>query len=664
MELNVQNLNVRTYNTIIIGSGAAGLNCALHLVKEGMPSDDIAIITDKLGGGTSFNTGSDKQTYYKMSVIGKQKDSPHEMAKDFFSGGAMHGDIALIEATNSIREFFHLVELGVPFPHDKYGGFVGYKTDNDPKQRATSIGPLTSQAMGKSLLNAVRKENISIFDRHQAIKVILDDETGKACGMITLNLDKLENVLDRESIFDAIEIFQAENVVLATGGPAILYKNSVYPKSQRASLGLAIEAGCKMQNLTESQFGLASHKFRWNVSGSYQQVIPRYVSIDKDGVEHEFLNSYFSSFSEVSKAIFLKGYQWPFSSERVLNGGSSIIDIAVFNETIILNRDVFLDFRNNPEGYEREKLDPIVKDYLGYSNAFGETPLERLSKLNPEAIALYQKNQIDLREEMLGIKVCNQHLNGGVSGDIWYETSVKHLFAIGEMNGSHGIHRPGGAALNAGQVGGLRAAQKIVQDYFNERKVDLNPNNSQLTNSIQEIINELVQLYEEQAPSKGVKHVLTSMLDLIQEKMENNAGIIRGSGEINNNITELEEFYTDLNKKVRISKNVDISEYFTIKGALISAIMILRSIRDYIQQNGSSRGSFLIMKFLLLDKIIRMEDLEEKAFISDKDQMTDKIQVISINSSAKWEKIRPIPEDFGWFENVWKAYKSKEIFKK
>ena len=38
----------------------------------------------------------------------------------------MHGDIALCEAQNSARAFFHLAELGVPFPYDRYGGYIGY----------------------------------------------------------------------------------------------------------------------------------------------------------------------------------------------------------------------------------------------------------------------------------------------------------------------------------------------------------------------------------------------------------------------------------------------------------------------------------------------------------------------------------------------------------
>ncbi len=80
------------------------------------------------------------------------------MANTLFSGGSMHGDIALIEAALSTQEFYHLVQIGVPFPHNVYGGHVGYKTDYDPKQRAISAGPWTSQQMFKKLLIQVQKE--------------------------------------------------------------------------------------------------------------------------------------------------------------------------------------------------------------------------------------------------------------------------------------------------------------------------------------------------------------------------------------------------------------------------------------------------------------------------------------------------------------------------
>ncbi len=55
-------------NTLIIGSGAASLNAAVSL--DSLGQNDIIIATTKWGSGTSNNAGSDKQTYYKLSLCG------------------------------------------------------------------------------------------------------------------------------------------------------------------------------------------------------------------------------------------------------------------------------------------------------------------------------------------------------------------------------------------------------------------------------------------------------------------------------------------------------------------------------------------------------------------------------------------------------------------
>ena len=126
--------------------------------------EDLNNDADFMGGvkwvsmdkGTSINTGSDKQTYYKLSMYGSEADAPWEMAQTYFVGGGMHGDLAMVEASLSVRAFMHLVNLGVPFPTDAWGQFVGYKTDHDPRQRATSIGPYTSREMCRALIRRVR----------------------------------------------------------------------------------------------------------------------------------------------------------------------------------------------------------------------------------------------------------------------------------------------------------------------------------------------------------------------------------------------------------------------------------------------------------------------------------------------------------------------------
>ncbi len=389
-------------------------------------------------------------------MSGDEANSPVDMAETYYANGAMHGDLALIESSLSARAFMNLVNLGMPFPRDEYGQFVGYKTDHDPRQRATSIGPYTSREMCRVLIKQVRSLGIPIREGRTAIELVtLDEEPKKVCGLLAITDD------------GDLEAYLCENLVFAVGGPGGLYKASVYPPVHTGAIGLALMAGAEAVSLPESQYGLASTKFRWNVSGTYMQVIPRVISTDQDGVSdaREFLNPYFDSAGEMNGMVFLKGYQWPFDAKKAI-GGSSIIDILVYIETVINNRRVFLDFRSNPGGFTFDDLPEEARTYLHRSGADQDTPIARLNAMNPDAIALYKEHNIDLFTTPLEVGICAQHNNGGLAGTIWYKsTNIKHLFPIGEVNGSHGVARPGGSALNAGQVAGFRSSEFIANRY-------------------------------------------------------------------------------------------------------------------------------------------------------------------------------------------------------
>ncbi len=434
----------KIYKAIIIGSGAAAYSCADWLYKEG--TENIAVVTEARLSGTSRNTGSDKQTYYKISMDGFTPDSPYKMASDMFSGGSCDGEKMYLEAVNSQRCFLRLCEYGVSFPTDSYGGYPGYKTDHDDTVRATSVGPLTSKKMTEKLERVVLEKNKTpLFDNKLVIKILTRD--GRAYGIRVL--DTLTN--KTESIF-------AENIICATGAPACIYEASVYPLSQHGMTGVMLEAGVRMCNFTQWQYGMASVDFRWNVSGSFMQVIPRFVSIDENGREYEFLSDYFEDINEAYSFVFLKGYQWPFSYGRAKE--SSQIDFAVHSETG-KGRRVYLDYRKNPADFCLEKLNSEAKEYISSTDCMADTPFERLKRLNSKAIDVYLRQGINLETDMLRIAVCAQHNNGGVYTDRNFESDIKGLYVIGEAAGTFGLSRPGGSALNDTQVGGLICARHI-----------------------------------------------------------------------------------------------------------------------------------------------------------------------------------------------------------
>ena len=295
MTLNIQGKEVRVVNlnTAVVGSGAAGFNAAIRLKQLGV--ENVAVITEGINCGTSRNTGSDKQTYYKMSLSGDDSDSPAAMAKDLFSGMLTDGDNALCEAALSVRCFMNLCELGVEFPTNRFGEYVGYKTDHDPYSRATSAGPLTSKHMTEVLEKKANELDVRIYDKSFVTSIITDRKNREVKGLCVLNLSEKDNLFT---------VFNCKNVIFATGGPAGMYADSVFPECQTGSSGAAFRAGVKGENLTEWQYGLASVAPRWNVSGTYMQVLPRFVSVDKEGKEHEFLFDLFEDKYKTLSMVF------------------------------------------------------------------------------------------------------------------------------------------------------------------------------------------------------------------------------------------------------------------------------------------------------------------------------------------------------------------------
>lgn len=544
-------------DVVIVGSGCAGFAAADRLLSLGIT--DIALITEGKNCGTSRNTGSDKQTYYKadLSLSG---DSILEMAESIYDGGGLDGEKAVTEAVNSLRCFYSLEELGLDFPKGDYGEYLGYKTDHDCSVRATSLGPLTSKKMTEALESSALKKGLEIIDKSLVVKVCTNKNG--VTGIIYLDL-----------LSGSLNAIQTSFVILAVGGSAAIYKDVVYPASQHGSLSLALDCGCSLQNFTEWQYGIASTDFRWNLSGSYQQVIPRYISIDEKGNELEFLNEYIDK--DLFNLIFLKGYEWPFDSKKVK--ASSQIDLAVLEE-IKKGRQVYLDYRKNPQKFRlSENSEAFI--FWRKNDIKGDTPYKRLCALNKKAVDLYKSHNIDLSAEMLRIAVCAQHCNGGVKIDTSYETSINGLFAIGEVSGNFGVYRPGGTALNSTQVGALRAAQKISRDIEKHKT-----NSSFPAQNLIEAEREFLDKHISSDENVG------TVSDYFKSQFSSYAGIIRDINEIKRLKSELKE-YIDGSKTVTVLSKKQAKALYNCYDMIKTQYALAVSILNSYESLGSRGGS-------------------------------------------------------------------------
>jgi len=501
-----------------------------------------------------------------------------------------------------------LALLGVPFPHNEWGEYVGYQTDHDASQRATSAGPYTSKMMSECLMASAKARGVRMEEGMKLLSV-LTDERGAAAGLL----------MYRGSEFVCVN---AKNVILCTGGAAMAYGRTVFPEAQMGASGAAIRAGAAMNNLCYWQYGLASIKVRWNVSGSYQQALPAYT----DG-EKEFLQPTFRNRQDMMDSVFLKGYQWPFDARKL--EGSSRVDQAV----AALNAEgkhAYMDFTREPAGGALTELGDEARNYLMNCGALQDKPIDRLNSINRKAIEFYWDHGIDLYKEPLEVSVCAQHSNGGILIDEWWRTTVSGLYAAGECAGAFGMYRPGGSALNETQVGSLRAAQHIAAHTGRE--------NARSEEEFLAAAGDCIEREKALFGRTGDSAKAQALMKQRRADMDRLAGAMRS---VSGMLKLQREISSDLGSGLTggtPAETAELIDTLTVEQNMLSS-MICQSRFAGIAGHG------------FIDRETTADAPEASHFAFE-----------TRNGETQAVPLRPLPEGGGWFETVWKKYLNDEVF--
>jgi succinate dehydrogenase / fumarate reductase, flavoprotein subunit len=418
--------------------------------------------------------------------------------------------------------------------------------------------------------------------------------------------------------------------------------------------------------VTESQFGIGTPRttFPWNLSGTYVQVMPRVYSVDDEGNEIHFLKRYYRTTREMVSNTFRKGYQWPFHSTRMLDYGSSLFDLAVYLEQKA-GRKVYLDFLRNPdpvndsEAFSLDNLDPDVRSYLENNDALQQLPIDRLRRMNPLAIELYRMHGTDLATEPLEFAMNNQHMNGGILIDDWGRTSLQGCYAIGEAAGSHGVTRPGGAALNSGQVFGKRVAVAIKRARLN--KVEFNPNEETIHGQVADCLADADAFVSAKA-GRTPKEIRAE----IQARMSDYAGIICTEAEVDQALADAKALRREVEAEgLSVGVASLVGQAFRWRHMVWVSEAVLSALDHYIKNGGGSRGARAICseagtrspdashedlsRFRFVEE--QAKDMEEKLIVSrEDDQITIHALPVDLTPEVKRE----------FFEKGWGPYLIKE----
>jgi hypothetical protein len=256
---------------------------------------------------------------------------------------------------------------------------------------------------------------------------------------------------------------------------------------------------------------------------------------------------------------------------------------------------------------------------------------------------------------MLEIAVCAQHNNGGLSGNIWWEsTNISHLFPIGEVNGTHGVTRPGGSALNSGQVGAFRAAEYIAAKY-RENTVD----EAEFAEAAGKVLAEL-----DARRSIPAQCVWKDERREFQHRMSSAGAFVRESGKVTAALDEAYNQYARLiNDGLGGLSWQEIAETLRNRQLCTAQIFYLEAILMQIDYIGSRGGSLVLSPEgeLISEKLGSQWRIkpENKAY---RKQVMLCYYAANGYPEISFEPCREIPESDGWFENVWRDCRSGRIY--
>ncbi len=204
-------------DVLIVGSGVAGLYCALNLRND---LDIMVVSKDKLDCTNTYLAQGG------ISVARNKDDVPF-FVEDTLKAGQYKNDLQAVKVLTreSIENVDYLVSLGLDVDKDEDGNWDYTKEGAHCVNRIVHTQDNTGENVAKTLIkNALSRNNIRISEDTFLVDII--EKNNKCIGGILLKDDEQINVF-------------AKCVILACGGIGGLYKNSTSQRILRGD-GLAV----------------------------------------------------------------------------------------------------------------------------------------------------------------------------------------------------------------------------------------------------------------------------------------------------------------------------------------------------------------------------------------------------------------------------------------
>jgi L-aspartate oxidase len=449
-----------TTDVCVIGSGVAGLTCALNLRRAGF---HVTVVTKE-----RIDDGSTRWAQGGVAAVLDPLDSPEAHARDTQIAGVGLCDPAAVDVTvtEGPARIADLIHLGTEFDRHPDGSLQLTREGGHRARRIIHAGgDATGAEIQRALHSAVLRDPWIRIIEHAMVLDLLTDARGHAAGVSL-------HVLG-EGVEHGVGGVEARAVVLATGGLGQIYQSTTNPSvSIGDGVALALRAGAAVTDLEFVQFhptalflgggagkdqglslgadpqrgqtlgGLAGP----GLGGGSRGAEP--AAGGAPGTGHDLGLEVISGDRQplITEAIRGEGaHLRDFSGDRFMLGFHELAELAP--------RDVVAKAataRMRAEGQPHVWLDAR---HLGR---------QMLEERFPTVTASCRAMGVDPVVDMIPVAPAAHYSSGGVHTDLFGRTSVPGLYAAGEAacTGLHGANRLASNSL----LEALVFAQRIADD--------------------------------------------------------------------------------------------------------------------------------------------------------------------------------------------------------
>ncbi|MDH5476842.1 MAG: L-aspartate oxidase [Nitrospinota bacterium] len=229
---------------LVIGSGMAGLSCAIWLAEQG---NSVAVVTKKNLADSNTNQAQGGIA----AVLGETDSFQAHLADTIQAGGGLCDENAvrlLVEQGPLVIE--DLLQFGVRFSKNVDGGLDLGREGGHSHRRVAHAKDLTGAEIERALIERAKSlKLISIHENHMAVELVSSRKLGD------LGEERIVGAYIMDTASGNITPFCAKGVILATGGAGKVYLYTSNPDiASGDGVALAFRAGAVVANMEFFQF--------------------------------------------------------------------------------------------------------------------------------------------------------------------------------------------------------------------------------------------------------------------------------------------------------------------------------------------------------------------------------------------------------------------------